>query len=845
MRQQRQCAALLTVAVSAIISSAQAADPKTGQLEEIVVTATRHEESLSKVPISVTAMTQESLDAKGIKDFQDVVRFTPGVTIDNSGTNAISIRGISSSGGAGTTGIYIDDTPIQMRAVGFNPDDALPKTFDLDRVEVLRGPQGTLFGSGSEGGTVRYIMNQPSVNKESTYVRSEFSTTRGGDPSFEAGVAHGGPIIDDVLGYRASIWYRHDGGWIDRIDPTTKAVVDPRANRNNALAARVAFLWKPNDAVSVTPSVMYQDARKHDQSTFWDAYSNVSAGQFNNATPERIPTPDEYYLPALKIEIDAGKTRIISNTSYFHRKELTGYQGTAYDLAYDQSQAPLVGSCGPNYTGDPTNSQGNGYSPCSWYPLIDGNGIHLPAGANYLGYTTPNIMTNQQNAFTQEVRWQSNDPTSKLVWTTGLFFSVSKERSVEALYDSHFETTWMDLFGVTPQSFFGTNDYTCNDGNPTGSPLPNCAIYLNNTSVTDRQVAIFGEGSYALTDRLKLTVGGRFAHIGFDLNHLGDGFENFGQETTAVSHSENAFTPKVGLSFQANPDDLYYFTYAKGFRPGGGNSPLPSYCNGDGGLNQTGYPGGAPNAYGSDTTQSYEFGTKNNFNNRLRIASSVYYIKWQNIQQSVYVGYNCGLQFTDNLGTAAAKGFDVQLESVLGGGFSLDAALGYTSARYTESTAAPKPLLAIAGDAISGEGEVDGSPSSSPPLTVSVGLQYNFGIGERDAFIRMDWEYAARNKWLTALQDSGTTQYNPYVVPLSSTTFASLRGGVSFGNASVALFIDNLFDSRTITNYQLEQTDYNIPTNSSGNYVWSQPTPERNSFTFRPRTIGVTFTYRL
>ena len=127
-----------------------AADDSSPSLQEIVVTATRREESLSKVPISVSAYTQESLDEKGVKDMSELVRYIPGVSIDQTGTNAISIRGISSSGGAGTTGIYIDDTPIQMRSVGFNPDDALPKTFDLDRVEVLRGPQGTLFGAGSE-----------------------------------------------------------------------------------------------------------------------------------------------------------------------------------------------------------------------------------------------------------------------------------------------------------------------------------------------------------------------------------------------------------------------------------------------------------------------------------------------------------------------------------------------------------------------------------------------------------------------------------------------------------------------------------------------------------------------
>ncbi|HEY4447316.1 MAG TPA: Plug domain-containing protein, partial [Steroidobacteraceae bacterium] len=112
------------------------AAPRSEGLQEVVVTATRREEELSKVPISVTALTQDAIDRRGIKDINDVVRFTPGVTIDNSGTNAISIRGISSSAGAGTTGIYIDDTPIQMRSVGFNPDDTLPKTFDLQRVEV-------------------------------------------------------------------------------------------------------------------------------------------------------------------------------------------------------------------------------------------------------------------------------------------------------------------------------------------------------------------------------------------------------------------------------------------------------------------------------------------------------------------------------------------------------------------------------------------------------------------------------------------------------------------------------------------------------------------------------------
>src|SRR5450756_2544584 len=195
-------------------------------MTEITVTATRREESLSKVPISISAFTQETMDQKGVKDIADLVRYTPGISIDQTGTNAISIRGISSSGGAGTTGIYIDDTPIQMRALAFDPDDALPKSFDIDRVEVLRGPQGTLFGAGSEGGTVRYITTQPSLTKSSIYSRSEISYTQGGEASYEAGVAVGGPVVDNKLGARATVWYRRDGGWIDRIDPVTLATLD-------------------------------------------------------------------------------------------------------------------------------------------------------------------------------------------------------------------------------------------------------------------------------------------------------------------------------------------------------------------------------------------------------------------------------------------------------------------------------------------------------------------------------------------------------------------------------------------------------------------------------------------
>jgi outer membrane receptor protein involved in Fe transport len=810
-----------------------------GALEEIVVTATRREESISKVPISITAISEDVIDKKGIKDFQDIVRFTPGVSIDTSGTNAISIRGISSSAGAGTTGIYIDDTPIQMRALGFNPDDTLPKTFDLDRVEILRGPQGTLFGSGSEGGTVRYIMAQPSVTTDSTYARAEVSYTAKGQPSYEIGAAHGGPIVDDVLGFRASVWYRYDGGWINRVDDTTGALEAKNVNYANTVAARFALLYQPVDTLKITPSITFQDARKNDESTFWPAYSNVGAGVFNDATPERIPVPDLYYLPALKIVWDLGNTQLISNSSYYHRNELTGYEGTVYDLAFFQSQSWLIGTCGPAQTPP----------PCPWYPLINASGIHLPA--QFANYSTPNQMTNQQRTWTQEVRWQSNYDLSAWKWTAGVFWSLSRETSIEELKDSQIIPFWNYLFGSDPQDWFTLtsnpgNYYYCNGQGTPGQHFPNCDIYYNENVVHDRQVAGFGEVTYGFTDQLKLTLGGRYAKVGVQLEHYADGLENYGPNYANASESETAFTPKVSLTYQADPQNLIYTTYAKGFRPGGANATLPPYCNGTGGLEQEGFPNGAPLTYKSDSTQSYEIGAKNNVADRFRIASSVYYIKWNGIQQNVYVPYNCGLQFTDNLGTAVAKGFDIQADMALGLGFTLEAAVGYTSARFSAST--PRPPTANAdwqplvqkGDAIAGEAAIDGGPGTNPPWTVSLGAQYDFKLAEHPTFVRMDWEFTSRNPWLAATQDQATAQYDANTYTLSSTHFASLRGGITLGKFQVALFCDNLFDSHTTINYELSQQDANSPS-----FNPLVPTSlQENDYTWRPRTVGITATFR-
>ena len=188
---------------------------------EIIVTANRREESLSKVPVSIAAFGQEQMAKQSVRSFEDIARLTPGLNFSRAtrgNGNFVAIRGISSNTGASTVGIYIDETPVQARLQSLSTGQPYPRIFDLDRVEVLRGPQGTLFGAGSQGGTIRFITPKPGLTEYTMHGRGEISSIKGGGTNFEGGAAIGGPIVEGKLGFRASAWYRRDGGYVDLVD---------------------------------------------------------------------------------------------------------------------------------------------------------------------------------------------------------------------------------------------------------------------------------------------------------------------------------------------------------------------------------------------------------------------------------------------------------------------------------------------------------------------------------------------------------------------------------------------------------------------------------------------------
>jgi iron complex outermembrane recepter protein len=606
-------------------------------LQEIVVTATRREESLEKVPISVAALTQNDLTQGHIESIQSIAQLTPGLQFaatTGAGTpstnTTISIRGINTDTGAGVVGVYLDDTPIQGRLspVG-NIGNPYPDVFDMNRVEVERGPQGTLFGAGSEAGTVRFITNQPSLTAFTGFAHTELAMTENGHPSYEYGVAAGGPIVEDKLGFRVSVWRREDGGYVNVVSPLTGDLVTPNANKSDKTALKAALAFQATDNIRITPSMFFQDNSADDSGRFYNYFSpHYSQGAFNDAVfyPENVS--DRFVLPSVKVEAQLSFADLTSVTSYMDRTE-----HVIFDLT---SLLGAVGSFGPAGYGSPLGPEFP-TSPSDAAPLKTQQSVH---------------------GVTEEVRLASNQPNALFSWVGGLFYDHRSQRDISII-----------------QSLIAE---------PTGAPA-----LIQNQLATDEQIAAFFQGDIHFYDKLTATLGMRAARVKSDYLDLTPPtvFEVGVPPVATASLSQTPTTPRIALSYQADSNNLLYVAASKGFRIGGGNAPLPTNCHAD-----------VPNDFKSDYIWSYEAGAKNNlFGGRLQIDSSIFHIIWYNIQQEVVL--NCGLQYTANTGRAESNGFDLALRSLVTDRLRVDVDVGYVNAFFTQNVfdQAGQPLV-FAGD---------------------------------------------------------------------------------------------------------------------------------------------------
>jgi outer membrane receptor protein involved in Fe transport len=715
-------------------------------LEEITITATRRSEDIRKVPINVTAYTQEAMDDLGVKSMDDLARLTPDIqfthTSGSAGNNSsdISIRGVFSDVGAATTGIYIDDTPIQMRNVGYWNANAFPQVFDLERVEVLRGPQGTLFGAGAEGGAIRFITPEPGLDKYSGYARSDLADTSSGAPSYEVGAAVGGPIVADKVGFRVSVWGREDGGYIDRVSPDTGQIVDRNANAQRSEAGKAALTVVPVDNLKITASLYYQDIKSDDRDQYWSTLSNPSSSDFKQGDRVSQPSEDDFYLPSVKITYDTGSVSLFSNSSYFYHRDYAALDYT-------------------NYFGG----------------IFDGNPLQ------YLPGDQPSqaFLTNKQSGVTQEFRIQSEDKDALIEWTAGLYYSRMTQKNDNLTTDG--QAVYTSVSGNTPS-------------------------FVQSSESTDKEYAGFGNLDFNVTKQLKLTAGVRVSRTTFDFTQTGN-FGGFALTPVAGNESTTPVTPKFGVSYQLDPDNFFYATAAKGYRPGGVNGPVPaSLC--------TNEPVPESAAFQSDSLWSYELGGKNTFfGGVVQLDSSIYEIKWKNIQQSIRYT-NCGFSFVGNLGSATGYGGDIsarfKITSDLLAGFSAS----YTDITYDQTI-------------LEGEGAIvtkQGDKIGGPPFNLAVFGRYKFELFGKSAFYRVDYTY--HNK--TPSVDPATVNYDATLPQIGDNRYLTMRAGVNLSGWELSAYGNNLTK---------EETPLAISRDIPGvepYYVSS----------YRPLTFGVTAIYR-
>jgi outer membrane receptor protein involved in Fe transport len=297
---------------------------ESARLDEVVVTATHQAELASDVPISLTVWSQDEMRISGVKGMDEISALTPGLSYDwrsNLGAGVytgLDMRGITGTHGV-STGIYIDDTTLPP-GTNDSYQRVFPATFDMERVEVLRGAQGMLLGQGTLGGAIRFITSPPSLSEYSGNATTELATTEGGAMSYEAGGAAGGPIVDGKLGIRVSGWYRSEGGYVDRTDAGTSEIVEHDTNGVTSKSGRIGVAWLPSDSTRITTTLIYDSNRASDAATFGLNDSDPAQGIFRKSNPISQPREDRFYLTSFKLEHGSDKVDFLAVSSYIDRK---------------------------------------------------------------------------------------------------------------------------------------------------------------------------------------------------------------------------------------------------------------------------------------------------------------------------------------------------------------------------------------------------------------------------------------------------------------------------------------------------------------------------------------------
>ncbi len=713
-----------------------------GQLEEIVVTAQKRRETARKIAGSIGVISGTEITDHHIENFEDITRTVPGVSFaahNGPGQDNISIRGVASTVGNPTVGVYLDEVPIitQSGYVG----QSQPRLFDLDRIEVLRGPQGTLYGASSEGGTIRFITTQPNMDTYSAYVRSDVSGTVHGGPNTDQQMAVNIPIVPGKLAVRISGEFIDDSGYIDQYALDGRALKQG-TNFERGGVFHVTAKYQATDDFTITPSFFFQTLHDGDAPTFIE-----SLGVYKQDKLVREWIDDTLYIPSLTLKKGLGFADVTSITSYFTRDVDRQADGTFFNSAAIAQ-----------FFLDPA------------YPQ------HQAQNDGILGVVpSPVLFEDRFHTLTQELRIASNP--GRLRWVAGLFYSDQVWTHNDYEVATGFSADFKKIYGYDIDS-----DPVLN---PTAIPnlFNNDLVWhvYDHNDIT--QYAAFGQIDFDILPTLHFSAGERYVYAKETFSEVGAGFFDIGGAgTTGTPYTQSATftapTPKFSLVYDLSANASLYATIAKGFRLGGATTPNTNVsCVA--GLLQLGYTN-APNTYGSDQLWSYEAGAKALLmNNRLSVNAAGYYIDWSRIQQTITIPI-CGGAFNSNVGDAVAYGgeFEARFRPAAAPGLVIGLNAG---AEHASITSTKNASTAAVGENV----------LFTPSWTASLVTNYSTDITDNvSGFIKADYDWTGPSNGSFQVTDPN------YRDPAYATLNANV--GVEFGSWQAALYAKNLTDSKII-----------------------------------------------
>jgi outer membrane receptor protein involved in Fe transport len=656
----------------------------------IIVTATKQgPQSLLDVPQSISAVGAEDLERSGAQGIADIVAKIPGLSAFGAGSNQtkIKLRGVSSASESEpqeTVAVYLDDVPITGSGGTNNENGASPDLglFDLNRIEVLKGPQGTLYGSGSLGGTVRYILNTPNLTEFEGRAQARISTTKRGSESYALDGVLNIPIVTDKVALRLAGSFAHNGGWLDNTAPVVGLGLTPTgtgrkdANRDDNWLVRATLEVRPVDEFIVRARYMHRQFDVKGE-------NSVDTGRGDYTQPWKIEpfNKDNIDLYDLYLEYDAGAVVISSSTSYLDRDTL--------DLQDTNRFSQLL------------------FTPASPSSTL--------------------INSNRQKDFTEELR-VSFDTGGMVKGVVGLYYQDQTK----------------DFTQDAPNP--GLNDFcAANDGcfgAPAGTvaipefPTVNRAVVGVFPNVFQsvvpqdlEQVALFGELTFSLSDQLDVILGGRYFDLKGNFDYQSRGaFSTPGADARSGTYKEDGFNPKGTISYKPNEDTTLYATASKGFRAGGFNQPIPSTPQCIDELNSLGISNSAV-SFDSDSLWNYEVGGKAKVaGGAVFVSGSAYYLNWSDVQVRRQLG--CGFTFFSNAAKARSIGFEGAISARPAAGLSTDISISYVDAQLQKTL----PQIGAKGDSLPGV----------PSWTIGFALDYERPLNDQlDWFGRFDASYVS------------------------------------------------------------------------------------------------------